>query len=81
MLQGETFGSVSVIVGDGIGVLVLDAWPDPFSIDVDSEEKGWNAAVVWAAERGAGFQDGEGDYPQLKSRAATEFYYLVGTPA
>ena len=77
MLQGETFGSVSVIVYRGIGVLVLDAY------DSDDEvmEEQWNAAVVWAAEQGAGFQDGEGDYPQLKSEAGTEFYFLVQTPA
>ena len=77
MLQGETFGSVSVIVYRGIGVLVLD----DFETTGEAAEAEWNAAVVWAAEQGAGFQDGEGDYPQLQSESGTEFYYLVQTPA
>ena len=81
MLQGETFGSVSVIVDGDTGVLVLDPSWNEGATDEAELEASWNAAVGWAFRNDLGFQDGEGDYPHLRSEAGTEFYYLVGTPA
>jgi len=77
MLQGETFGSVSVIVHGGIGVLVVDPGWWTRGEDDDPLGETWDAAVRWAAEHGAEFADGYGDDPQLTSGTGTDFYYLV----
>lgn len=77
MQFGQTFGSVSVIVDDGVGVLVLDHVLLGSDLEDERFEAEWNAAVSWAATHGAVFADGDGDFPQLTSDAGTEFFYLA----